>query len=203
MMYRVPSQCAKSSCSTSRFKVLPRFGRIVGRTHNVSSAGVDRAVRTPGDYGPPARCPADEATAVHEAGHAVISTLWGIPVQKVTIVPREDDVGHVEFEPGATCGLVADLVATLAGPAASARIGARRGDRSDRAIAAQLADGLTGADEADELLKLVQDGVRDLVDDPETWAQIEAVAQALLERRMLSGREVLEIMADVVAEGGD
>jgi 8-oxo-dGTP pyrophosphatase MutT (NUDIX family) len=163
------------------------YGRVIDAAHSIDAS-----------YGPPpCRFSEDAATAYHEGGHAVVGIHWNVPVRKVTIVPREGDRGHIELD-GDGGDPVGDLIATLAGPAASARIAARLGGRSDRAVAAQLAEGLAPPGAADDLLNVAGEAAREIVNDPETWRQVEAVAEALLERRTLTGEEVKQIMAEAL-----
>jgi len=181
-------------------------GRVWLAREQLYGQVIDAPHRAPADYGPPPRRPLSDAedAAYHEAGHAVLALLMGVPVRRVTVVarPEADDLGHVEFEPQASAS-VGHLLGALGGPATSARIGASPvGSRRDREIAKALADALARPGAADELLRTAQDGVREELRDPETWAQIEAVANALLAKRTLSGHQVREIMAEALGGAG-
>src|SRR5437868_7635904 len=44
--------------------------------------------------------PHDEATAYHEAGHAVVALALDRPVQGVSILPERDHLGRCEFRKG-------------------------------------------------------------------------------------------------------
>jgi hypothetical protein len=66
---------------------------------------------------------------------------------------------------------------------------------SATAIALNLAkDGMVS-----DLLEAAQAGLREMLGDPTTLQQVAAVAAALLVKGTLSGAEVEQIMADVVA----
>src|SRR5882724_12821034 len=68
---------------------------------------------------------ADEATAYHEAGHAVVALLLDRPVQCVSILPDRDHLGVCEFGKG-VCRpsedwLEREMLIALGGIAAEAR----------------------------------------------------------------------------------
>ena len=57
--------------------------------------------------------------AIHEAGHAVIATIRGLDVERLTILPVDSRPG---FDGGCyITGQITDAVTCLAGPLASAR----------------------------------------------------------------------------------
>jgi 8-oxo-dGTP pyrophosphatase MutT (NUDIX family) len=162
---------------------------------------IDRARRTPADYGPPPRrpLPDDEHAALHEATHATFAAIMGVPIRTVTIEPNADDRGHVEFEDATPRAAL--LVAGLAAPVLSRLIGGDGSEgRGDWEIATMMAGDLAKPGQGDALLAATASGVREWIyNDPELQEQIAAVAAALLERRSLSGAEVEQIVADVLA----
>jgi len=149
----------------------------------------------PGDpYEPAVIWPAQIhwVAAYHEAGHCVAYWYYRLPFTRVVI--RKDGTGAVLGGPPAASA-AAQAICALAGPAAEARytgtalpavLRNEYGDRQ-RAVAAlhrAAAGGLTMAALADQATDLV--AMR--------WADIEAVAAALLAREALSYEEVLIIL---------
>lgn len=150
------------------------------------------------------------ATAHHEAGHAVVSLALGRAVRRVSIVPnpKDDTLGHcrgypsrrlarVSFLPFEEARRVVEVRALVlfAGGLAEAeflgranRVGAQ-GDREDLADLLLIATG--SAAEAAAYGNWLCERARNMV--LAHWHQIQAVAGALLERKVLSGAEVREL----------
>src|SRR5437870_12418780 len=81
--------------------------------------------------------PHDEATAYHEAGHAVLALALGRPVHRVSVLPDRDGLGLCEFRKGVTRPsedwLEREALIALGGIAAEARhSGAYAWDEADR-----------------------------------------------------------------------
>lgn len=158
------------------------------------------------------RTKALESTAYHEAGHAAAVHKHQIRTKVLSIVPDETSTGRIEHHPyfGAI-DLEYDLsprvqrrienmaFVCLAGPAAQRRFN-RKGVRhyhgeDDRRLAIYLLERLVGSsEELEAYLNLIQIRVRNFVGNHVNWFFIDRVAQALIERRTLTGAEVRELM---------
>jgi hypothetical protein len=158
--------------------------------------------------------PSLEATAYHEAGHAVASIWHGRGLRRVTIVPdeRRGLLGYVEHpkRPRVTFQpewkdldeapfqtlVIREILVVLAGPAAEERFTGRAnpdGARGDMDHVNDLAYRVCPDD--DERMHFVgwlEARSRCFVHRPMVWTGIEGVARALLERPTMSGREVKE-----------
>ena len=156
-----------------------------------------------------------EATAYHEAGHVTMMVKWGIPIDWVAIHPLPDHFG----------GKIGELVFSEAEPGAT--LASREADleelkrtwfaRKQMLQAGHMAESIflgkwvpmSGTDflAIEELGKASGQDLslattvdcdyptRQIIE--ELWPQITAVALALIERRMLSGDEVSEIIRAV------
>ncbi|QYO75126.1 AAA family ATPase [Devosia salina] len=160
------------------------------------------------------------AVALHEAGHAVMALFLGRPVHSVSILPGAGHEGETDIaEPSAgiiTAGVIEDNVRILlAGRAADmlAGLGANTGARSDIARAAELIHdacfelflhGPTrqwagqGAEFKDRR-RLVEERLGRLLDDTiailtPLRPAIETVAEALLNRSVLTGLELTALL---------
>jgi RNA polymerase sigma-70 factor (ECF subfamily) len=128
--------------------------------------------------------------AVHEAGHAVMRWLAGLPVDRVTIVPPDADAP-------AAAPSSRDMAVELAGDAANdARSGRRPGGTRDRAIALGLASG-AGLGEVDAVVLVAAQAARarERLARPDVRRLVQAVARELAERRTLTGREFAAVVA--------
>ena len=69
--------------------------------------------------------PRDQATAYHEAGHAVVALALGRAVQRVSILPDRERLGQCEFKKGlfrpSEDWLEREILIALGGIAAEAR----------------------------------------------------------------------------------
>src|SRR5271163_2105137 len=67
----------------------------------------------------------DQATAYHEAGHAVVALILGRPVKRVSILPKHERLGVCEFGKGSVKPsedrLEREILIALGGIAAEAR----------------------------------------------------------------------------------
>ena len=151
----------------------------------------------------------DEKTAYHEAGHAVARILLRrVPrLRKVTIVSTDDSEGSTHsahwpsFNPGSEVDerkVYERIMALLAGPVSEKRFAKRAsnvGARSDHARAADLAL-YVSADEklANSLLKWLSVRTEKFVEV--NWWAVQAVAEALLEHKTLSGKKAKEVITE-------
>lgn len=155
-----------------------------------------------------------QAIAYHEAGHAVVRWHYRLRMPKyVTIIPDEDSLGHIfghkfpgKFDFGETewsgqtqLLLERRIRSIFAGPLAQKKFHPR-GFRHAHAAGDydQIADlglRLGGDDEtASAHIKLLELQTRNLLNTPQIWLFIEAVAEALLEQKKLSGKQVREVI---------
>jgi ATP-dependent Zn protease len=151
-----------------------------------------------------------ETTAYHEAGHAVVAELYGIPFDRVTITADADSAGHAmlrdpfgwvyDGDPGSDARARALIAFHLAGRAAARQYDEAGGDpasaTSDLAQAyAVAADSTGGPKETGDLVKDMEQTVYEVVEL--NWQAIQAVAKALLARQTLTESEVTSIMAAI------
>jgi ATP-dependent Zn protease len=154
------------------------------------------------------------ATAYHEAGHAVVGLRLRFRMKTATIVPRDGVLGEVEH--GKETYLYDDLefgrdsarsrrrgeeviILRLSGLTAERRFRPRAASKhalDDHEHAADLALSLNGGD-----VEVTNAHIKDLslrTDKlvADNWPQVEAVAQALLERRTLKGAEIAAIVRE-------
>lgn len=137
----------------------------------------------------------DEATAYHEAGHAVIALLLGRPVQCVNILPDRERLGVCEFGKGmfrpSEDWLEREILIALAGLAAEARFtgdyawdGAARDQQYVRRLSLQRA----GERRAERLERRMLAKAEHLLDDEGNWRAVQLIAAELMRRGEISGR---------------
>jgi len=133
------------------------------------------------------------ATAYHEAGHVVARHAFGFAPTEVSI--RRDGSGLVRG--GATTKRPGEIIIiALAGPVAEVLAAGARDlgtCRGDIVYAMRVLDAAYGADRADEVFELHAAAAHDIV--RARWASVERVAEALLAKRRLSGRQVRALLA--------
>jgi ATP-dependent Zn protease len=153
-------------------------------------------------------------TAVHEAGHAVIGRVLGMACGPATIVPDDDSEGHsITFDPWVTYECweergksrgddmhsiyIGRILTLMAGAEAERELlgTCNGGDGSDLdqiERAAVSSDGFSSHDEWKRYEPRMRRQVRRLV--RKYRAKIEPVAQALIEREILSSEEVDQLV---------
>lgn len=142
-----------------------------------------------------------EATAYHEAGHAVTAHVLGGWVHSVTIVPTADDLafGHVRYQPPRGASPDDDGVITLAGPLAQALGGYLGGMEEHRQQCnASLLDGRPGLSCAARLalLRFLEIRAHEIVTTQ--WPAISRVVRALLLTDTLTRPAFLEALTPPV-----
>jgi hypothetical protein len=156
-----------------------------------------------------------EATAYHEAGHAVAHHVLGFNIRAVTIVPSKDCAGKVSGKLGvkprileygnpsrATVAKWHDKAITLlAGAEAQRRFKPHSIRRymasSDRGAVVDILSRLhPEEEELNAVIKYLEARTRNLVGNPIRWGQIEDLAGALVAKRTLTGQEVRQVLVE-------
>ena len=139
------------------------------------------------------------STAIHEAGHAVVSYHFGRGVRRITIKPKGDTLGHVAYtrmkphwQPNLVEGLQ-HMQSALAGYLAERAFGyrpRREHCEADRNAAADYALTIAQGNEAkaNRWINIAEKRAKKLV--KLRRAEIEAVAKRLLEVETLTGGEL-------------
>lgn len=151
-----------------------------------------------------------EATAYHEAGHAVIALALGRSIQRVSIVPGREWLGRCEFQKGRVRPtedwLEREILIALAGLAAEARHtgqyvweGAAQDLRTVRRLATQRA----GERQAERLQRRLLAKVEHLLSQTENWQAVALIATELLRCETLSGRAALHLFEQGKAHADD
>mgnify|MGYP003385116220 CR=1 FL=1 len=151
-----------------------------------------------------------EATAYHEAGHAVIALALGRSIQRVSIVPGQGWLGRCEFQKGRVRPtedwLEREILIALAGLAAEARHtgqyaweGAAQDLRAVRRLATQRA----GERQAERLQRRLLAKVEHLLSQIENWGAVGLIAAELLRCETLSGRAALHLFEQGKAHADD
>lgn len=137
----------------------------------------------------------DEATAYHEAGHAVVALLLGRPVAYVSVLPDRKHLGvcafkNPVFRPSEDW-LEREILISLAGLAAEARHTGRYGwDEAGRdlAYARKLMVQRAGERRAERLERRMLSKVEHLLNQDATWQAVQWIAEELVRLGEISGR---------------
>lgn len=160
------------------------------------------------------KVPKIEQTAFHEAGHAVLAFELRRRIVSVTVRPGTDSAGHMvnsgfseQFQPDIRADRVAratierEVMIFYAGCAAqSARVGRNvtAGSSGDLLKAARLLSYLCRSPEEESAYgKWLWVRAKDSVTMPTTWTCIARLADELMRRGTMSGREVRELLVRV------
>ncbi|MFO0880363.1 MAG: hypothetical protein U0840_23710 [Gemmataceae bacterium] len=152
----------------------------------------------------PAPAPLDEATAFHEAGHAVAALALERPVMKVSIRPDREKLGICAFGKAvirpSQDWLEREMLIALAGMAAEAnRTGTydRAAAGRDLAYVQKLALQRAGNErQAERLERRMLARVEHLLGQEPHWAAVEAIAAALLQAGEISGRQARHLFEE-------
>lgn len=159
----------------------------------------------------PSQSSDEEATAYHEAGHAVVGAVLDRPPISVTIIPDSGAAGknefsvdfrpefktHLDASPEKIAYIEARILTKLAGTIAhDLRFSGRphdAGDAYDQQCARSIIEDNAGwADsDRDAYLRQLEDAARRLLQIH--WLWVEAVARALIERKTISTAEIMEL----------
>lgn len=150
--------------------------------------------------------------AFHEAGHAVVAySHGGGAVKGITIAPTWELLGEAVTE-GKVCDRAAVLMAGIMAEAKAT------GEDFDTLLEEMKEEHSIGQEndwtallQAQEVgrtqthypLLNIETGTwwcRELLDDPATWAAVEALANALLEKETLTGRQATRIIEKAMKE---
>lgn len=152
------------------------------------------------------------ATAYHEAGHAVMATVLGRNIQKVTIKPGKIQTGGLRL---GLCELATgrrrsshdaledEVLILLAGMVAEAKFTGRYcqlGASQDLRFASSMLQDRGGNDNhAQRLQRRLLDKTEHLLNEPAHVQAIMTVAKELIERTTISGRAVRHIVSQAIA----
>ncbi len=137
----------------------------------------------------------DEATAYHEAGHAVVALALGRPVHHVSVLPDGKYLGTCEFGKGvfrpSEDWLEREILIALGGLAAEARFTGDYGwdeAAQDRQFVHDLAVRRAGERQAERLERRLLAKAEHLLSREGHWRAVEFIAAELLRRGAISGR---------------
>src|SRR5438128_1418141 len=129
----------------------------------------------------------DEATAYHEAGHAVVALALGRPIHRVSILPDREHLGRCQFGKGvfrpSEDWLEREILIALGGTAAEARhTDAYAWDEAgrDRQYVRLLAVQRAGERQAERLERRLLAKAEHLLARPGHWRAVESIAAELL-----------------------
>ena len=137
----------------------------------------------------------DEATAYHEAGHAVVALILGRPVQRVSILPNHEHLGVCKFGKAvirpSEDWLEREILIALGGIAAEARLTdnyAWDGAARDQQYVQRLAVERAGVRRAERLQRRLLAKAEHLLADEGHWQAVELIAAELMRLGEISGR---------------
>lgn len=152
--------------------------------------------------------PIEIATAYHEAGHAVMALALGRPVQRVTVQPSQQRLGHCELKKGtfrpSKDALETEILILLGGLASEARHmgkygwdGASQDLRNVRRLTEMRA---SGQRQVERLERRMLDKAEHILDQPRVWLAIEQIAAELLRCTTISGRAARHLFDQAAAQ---
>lgn len=158
-------------------------------------------------------------TAYHEAGHAVVAFELRRGVTVVTIVPSDENMGHIQEskQPSSRPDINSDAATgyriereiqiLLAGEIAAAKLCGREpemgehGSVEDYKLAAKFAFRVGGdEEETTAYLTWLFIRTRNMVKNDRVWFPITKLAGVLLERKEMSGREARKVWREGLYE---
>ena len=137
----------------------------------------------------------DEATAFHEAGHAVVALALGRPVHRVSVLPNRERLGQCEFGKGRVRPtedwIEREMLIALGGLAAEARhLGAYGWEEAGRDLryVRRLAVQRAGERGAERLERRMLAKTENILADEGHWRAVELIAAELMRHGVISGR---------------
>jgi ATP-dependent Zn protease len=137
----------------------------------------------------------DEATAYHEAGHAVLALALGRPVHAVSILPSRERLGECEYRKPrlrpAEDWLEREILIALGGVAAEARFTGtfvREMAATDLRYVHDLAAQRVGQRRAERLERRLLAKAEHLLSQEGHWRAVELIAAELMRCGTISGR---------------
>jgi ATP-dependent Zn protease len=139
--------------------------------------------------------PFDQATAFHEAGHAVVALALGRPIHRVSVLPDGQFLGLCQFGKSvfrpSEDWLEREILIALGGIAAEARHTgnyAWDGAARDQQYVRRLAEQRAGERQAERLERRLLAKTEHLLAQERHWRAVELIAAELLQRGVISGR---------------
>jgi len=152
----------------------------------------------------------EQATAYHEAGHAVLALLLERTVQHVSILPNREHLGICEFGKGSVRRsedwLEREILIALGGIAAEARLTgdyAWDGAARDQKYVERLAVQRAGESRADKLQRRLLAKAEHHLADEGAWLAVELIAAELLRVKEISGRTALHLFERAMARASE
>ena len=143
------------------------------------------------------------ATAWHEAGHALVATILGRPIQKVTITPANLQtggvrLGAVKFQKGRAMStndwLEDEVLILFAGMVAESKYTGQYcedGARHDLIAARRLLVQRAATErQMEKLQRCLLDKVEHLLEQPRHVAALKMIVDELMEKQTIKGRTV-------------
>lgn len=156
-----------------------------------------------------------EETAYHEAGHAVMSDILGIPIKSATIIPNSGEyLGMVKTSIGFTAEdiqtvdicdwktqkkIEAQIMVFMAGQIAEAKYSEKEIQeviQDDRALGEMLFELVRSQEEYQAYYDWLYIKTKNLILCDPNWSLVEAVAKELLKRKRLSGRKIRKVIQE-------
>lgn len=157
-----------------------------------------------------------EATAYHEAGHAVLSCVLGRPIRKVTVIAEDDFLGKVtgfsrpslyrRLEVGQDGWKLAipRMMILFGGPLAEEFFAGRRNRRGagyDNDAISDIAISACGSsEEASCFVRWVETKTASVLRNPTNWAAVRHVAASLMAHGELGGEEVKRLCSEAMKD---